>query len=92
MNIQPVQLPGKSWKKLSHEDHTFDQGRTNAVYPMTHLIIAYKFQDFIVAPHATQRTVTRTGKPLCFIYMAHFEHETTFELSGAHTILVNELF
>ena len=34
-----------------------------------------KFQDFIVAP---QRLVTRTGQPLCFVYMAHFEHGTTF--------------
>ena len=36
-DIQPVQNPGKSWKPIIYPDHTFDQSRTNAVYPMAHL-------------------------------------------------------
>lgn len=38
-DIQPVQNPGKSWKPISYEDHTFDQSRTNAVVPITHLFM-----------------------------------------------------
>lgn len=38
-DIQPVQNPGKSWKAITYENHTFDQSRTNAVYPMTHLFL-----------------------------------------------------
>jgi hypothetical protein len=38
-DIPPVQLPGKSWKSIIYPDHTFDQGRNNAVYPKTHLFM-----------------------------------------------------
>jgi hypothetical protein len=38
-DIQPVQNPGKSWKPIIYPDHTFDQSRTNAVYPMAHLFL-----------------------------------------------------
>ena len=78
--IQPVQLPGKSWKKIHYEDHTFEQGRTNAVYPMTHLFInpmRYE-QKYDSSTLELSRVVTRTGVPVSIIYSAHFELETTF--------------
>lgn len=39
-DIAPVQRPGHSWSKcLELPDHTWDQSRTNAVTPMTFLIL-----------------------------------------------------
>ncbi|CAG2207144.1 unnamed protein product [Mytilus edulis] len=36
-DIDPVQNMGKSWTKTSRMDHQFDQSRTKACTPMTHL-------------------------------------------------------
>ena len=78
-DIQPVQYPGKSWKPISYEDHTFDQSRTNAVYPMTHL-----FLDNTPNSHKSIKDdpntihLTRTGRPALLINLAYFEPETTF--------------
>lgn len=63
-DIQPVQNPGKSRKAITYEDHTFDQSRTNAVYPMTHLfmdasIINTKNSD---AEKSKTVEITRTGQ------------------------------
>ena len=38
----PVQKPGKSWKKITAPDHDWDQSRTYAVTPMTHLFLQTK--------------------------------------------------
>lgn len=86
-DIQPVQNPGKSWKKrLVYEDHTFNQSRTNAVYPMTHLFVDPKrFDDNQLENGNIQRTVVRTGTPVSFVYLAHFENESTFNA-------MNEIF
>ena len=78
--IQPVQIPGKSWKPISYEYHTFDQSRVNAVVPMTHL-----FMDLYNHKQQQPNTdkvkeiqVTRTGKQVTLIYLGILEPETTF--------------
>jgi hypothetical protein len=74
-DIQPVQNPGKSWKSITYEDHTFEQSRVNAVYPMTHLFMEPK--ESIDEKTNTAR-VTRTGQAVVLINIAFFEPETTF--------------
>ena len=37
--ICPVQKPGKTWFEIEYPDHDWDQSRTNAVTPMTHLFM-----------------------------------------------------
>ena len=38
-DVSPVRKPGKTWKKLSLADHDWDQSKTNAVTPMSHLFL-----------------------------------------------------
>ncbi len=74
-DIPPVQLPGKSWKSIIYPDHTFDQGRNNAVYPKTHLFMdASKYQpsseekkmeNDSLTSNVEERVVTRTGTYAC---------------------------
>ena len=76
-DIQPVQNPGKSWKQISYPDHTFDQSRTNAVYPMTHLFLDdVRSSSFKDGEHVVE--ITRTGCPVSLINIAISEPETTF--------------
>lgn len=80
-DIQPVQNPGKSWKPISYEDHTFDQSRAKAVVPMTHLFMDLKCDeaDKRSNSHGKQEMlITRTGKPVTLIYIGISEPETTF--------------
>ena len=35
----PVQKPGKTWKNIHLPDHDWDQSRTNAITPMSHLFL-----------------------------------------------------
>ena len=84
-DIPPVQLPGKSWKPVTYPDHTFEQGKTNAVYPKTHLFMgASKFQSKFgkqisdSADEIEKRIVTRTGQAVMVITISYFEPETTF--------------
>jgi hypothetical protein len=93
-DIQPVQLPGKSWKPMTYEDHTFDQSRRNAVYPMTHLYMDLDTEKttssstYVNTTNGTtmnQYFVRRTGKPASLIYLGISEPETTFRL-------MNEIF
>ena len=79
-DIQPVQHPGKSWKPISYEHHTFDQSRTNAVVPMSHLFVDL---NTVCSQSSEDKriknlTVTRTGKPVTLIYIGISEPETTF--------------
>ena len=66
---------------------TFDQSRTNAVYPMTHLIMdPLQYENEAGGENnLTSRIVCRSGTPISIIYLAYFELETTF--NG-----MNELF
>ena len=75
-DIQPVQHPGKSWRPITYEDHTFDQSRTNAVYPMTHLFM--EAPKTSVNEEAESVKVTRTGQAAVLINIAISEPETTF--------------
>jgi hypothetical protein len=78
-DIQPVQNPGKSWKPIIYEDHTFDQSRTNAVYPMTHLFLNNSRNTRKVSEEdPSVIEVTRTGRPVLLINIALTETETTF--------------
>lgn len=89
-DIQPVQNPGKSWKKrLVYEDHTFNQSRTNAVYPMTHLLMDLKRYTDTNENGNVTRTVIRTGRPISFVYMAFFEQESTFNAMNEVFHLMN---
>ena len=76
-DIQPVQLPGRSWRRIEVEDHSYDQSRNNAVYPMT-LMDADKYNDESDTEKTVERIVTRSGLPIAFVYAAYFEKETTF--------------
>ena len=79
-DIQPVQNPGKSWKAISYEDHTFDQSRVNAVVPMTHLFIDLNQSNYQQPSNGESKVinVTRTGKPVTLLYLGISEPETTF--------------
>ena len=84
-DIPPVQLPGKSWKPIIYPDHTFDQGKTNAVYPKTHLIMdTSKFRSTLEkqtddsTDEIEKRIVTRTGQAVMLVNLSFFEPETTF--------------
>ena len=37
--ISPVQKPRRTWSNVEYLDHDWDQGRTHAVTPMTHLFM-----------------------------------------------------
>ena len=87
-DIQPVQNPGKSWKPISYEDHTFDQSRVKAVVPMTHLFMELKCDEANKqndSDYKQELMVTRTGKPVTLIYLGISEPETTFRA-------MNEMF
>ena len=84
-DIPPVQLPGKSWKPITYPDHTFEQGKTNAVYPKTHLFMdtskfrsTFEKQTRDSADEIEKRIVTRTGKAVMLVNLCFFEPETTF--------------
>ena len=81
-DIQPIQIPGKSWKPISYEDHTFDQSRVNAVVPMTHLFMDLnqnnEIHQQLNSAEIKEIQVTRTGKPVTLIYLGISEPETTF--------------
>ena len=84
-DIPPMQLPGKSWKPIIYPDHTFDQGKTNAVYPKTHLIMdTSKFRSTLEkqtddsTDEIEKRIVTRTGQAVMLVNLSFFEPETTF--------------
>ena len=55
-NITPIWKPGRSLQNISHPDHTWEQGRTDAVISMTFLFIETRS-----VPHP----ITRGGMLLC---------------------------
>ena len=87
-DIQPVQNPGKSWKPITYPDHTFDQSRTNAVYPMAHLFLDNNQK--VCEDDAKTIEITRTGRPVLLINIAFFEHETTFRAMNEFLYLLTE--
>ena len=91
-DVSPVQKPGKTWKKLSLADHDWDQSKTNAVTPMSHLFLETNItrkesvpmlltpdDSFIHLPprESVILHVTRTGKAVTLLNLSYFEPETT---------------
>ena len=85
-DIAPVQRPGHSWKsRLELPDHSWDQSRTNAVTPMTFLILQTKvfpstlLQNIsIQTSENTMLNLTRTGQSITLINLSFYEPDTTF--------------
>ena len=97
--ICPVQKPGKTWSEIEYLDHDWDQSRTNAVTPMTHLfmdtIITEResivpnpaLQDLDISFEHTNTVlhVTRSGKAVTLVNPSLLEPDTTIKL-------LNEIF
>ena len=89
-NIMPVQLPGKTWKRVVYDDHTWDQGRLNTVVPMTFLFL--RSEVIVREPplSAPMIHITRTGKAVTLINLAHYEPGITVRcLNEIFLLIVN---
>ncbi|CAG2190070.1 unnamed protein product [Mytilus edulis] len=85
-DIDPVQNIGKSWLDKTRQDHQFDQSRTNACTPMTHLFLKTISSDAIIqSSNLTVMNVVRTGQPVTLVNISFFEPETVYRC-------FNELF
>ena len=85
---------GRTWRNIQNPDHTFDTSRTNAVTPMTHLLVKTietnrivtlnknpKVQELFLSPSPRSDVVVhikRTGKAITFLNLSHYEPETIF--------------
>ena len=85
---------GRTWRNIQNPDHTFDTSRTNAVTPMTHLLVETietkrnltlnnnpKLQELFLSPSPRSEVVVhikRTGKAITFLNLSHYEPETIF--------------
>ena len=88
-NIPPVQLPGKTWKKIDYPDHTWDQGHSEVV-PMTFLFLRSKLVEKSIQHHAPIIQVNRTGTALTLINLAYYEPATTLKcLNEIPMLMVN---
>ena len=77
---------GKSWLQRERPDHQFNQSRTNACTPMTHLFLETRTSDCVVASdNLTLMNVVRSGQPVTLINLSFFEPETIYRC-------FNELF
>ena len=82
-NIDPVQNMGKNQTRL---DHQWDQSRTNAYTPMTHLFLETKIIDSVLmSENLTVMNITKTGQPVTLINLSFYEPETIYRC-------FNELF
>ena len=90
-NIPPVQKVGRTWKRIVHPDHTWEQGRTDAVTPMTFLFVQTKVAPKPAYNISTSETsnpvlyITRTGTAVTLINLLLYEPETVFKY-------LNEIF
>jgi hypothetical protein len=88
----PVQKPGKTWKNIHLPDHDWDQSRTNAITPMSHLFLEpcvthketipllLSESDMYITPVEESSLilhVTRTGRAVTLLNLSFFEPETT---------------
>ena len=91
-DVSLVQKPAKTWKKLRLPDHDWDQSKTNAVTPMSHLFLETNITRKESVPmlltsddsfiHLPQREsvilhVTCTGKAVTSLNLSYFEPQTT---------------
>ena len=94
-DITPVQKPGRMWKVVEYPDHDWNQSRTNAVTPMTHLFLRTDIthqesqirniptangEDILSPISDTVIHITRTGRSVTVINPSLLEPETTFRL------------
>jgi hypothetical protein len=93
-DITPVQKPGRMWKVVEYPDHDWNQSRTNAVTPMTHLFLRTDIthqesqmrniptanEDILSPISDTVLHITRTGTSVTLINPSLLEPETTFRL------------
>ena len=92
-DISPVQKPMKTWKQRSGilPDHDWDQGRSNAITPMAHLLLGSKTlftnEEVTIPFHNSTASVsvTRTGKAAYLTYLSYYDPETEFRC-------MNEIF
>lgn len=88
----PVQKPGRTWKKIHLPDHDWDQSRTNAITPMSHLFLEpcvthketipllLNESDMYITPVEDSSLIlhiTRTGRAVTLLNLSFFEPETT---------------
>ncbi|KAJ7394611.1 hypothetical protein OS493_000429 [Desmophyllum pertusum] len=85
---------GRTWKNIQNPDHTFDTSRTNAVTPMTHLLVETvetkrtvtlnnqpKLKELFLSPSPSTDVVVhvkRTGRAVTMLNLSHYEPETIF--------------
>ena len=74
---------GRTWRNIQNPDHTFDTSRTNAVTPMTHLLVETRetkrtinvnkqpqLEELYLSAHSRKDVVVhvkRTGKAITFL-------------------------
>lgn len=76
-NIATVQKPGKSWTRRKYLDHDWDQSRTFAVTPMTHLILQTEKLTEMKSETRVMKT-KRTGSAVTLLNISFFESESAF--------------
>ena len=80
-DIQPVQHPGKTWKKREGvaPDHSWDQSRRNAVTPMAHLFLSLSPSTTSVGWSSDPIIqVTRSGQAAVLVNLSLYEPSTSF--------------
>eukprot|EP00112_Aurelia_sp_Birch-Aquarium-sp1_P021266 Seg568.7 transcript_id=Seg568.7/GoldUCD/mRNA.D3Y31 product=Vertnin protein_id=Seg568.7/GoldUCD/D3Y31 len=80
-DIQPVQHPGKTWKKREGvaPDHSWDQSRRNAVTPMAHLFLSLSPSNTSVGRTSDPIIqVTRSGQAAVLVNISLYEPSTSF--------------
>lgn len=93
--IRPnIGFGGKTWKNIRNPDHTFDTSRTNAVTPMTHLLVETtetartvrlntddNVQELFMTTAPRKEVMIhlkRSGKAVTLLNLSYYEPETIF--------------
>ena len=102
--ISPVQKPRRTWSEVEYPDHDWDQSRTNAVTPMTHLFmntVITKQMSVASNPSLQQVDVTlpnsntvihvsRSGKAVTLLNRSLLEPDTTIRLFNEIFLLLSK--
>jgi len=94
----PVQRPGRSWKKKELPDLTWDQSRTYALTPKTFLFVETKAVELskntsqLPTEGATTVEITRGGQRVTFLYLSFFEPDNTIKCLKEILLLVSKPF
>ena len=94
-DCSPVQRPGHSWsKKIVLPEHSWNQSRTNAITPMTFLILNPVVSSLVCdqiesinipVSQSTTLQVTRSGQGVTLLNLSFYEPDDTFKC-------LNEIF